>query len=51
MNKYRIEHFNLSIVSVTTSSVASGKERVLESLACLKALIGIIPKKPLKKIY
>lgn len=51
MNKYRIEHFNLGIVSVAASSVASGKERVSKSITCLKALIRIIPKKPLKKIY
>lgn len=49
--KYIIEHCNLSIISETTSSDASCKERVSKSFTCFKALIRIIPKKPLKKIY
>ena len=51
MKKYSIEIFNLSIASETTSSDASGKERVSQSFTGFKALIRIISKKSLKKIY
>lgn len=51
MKKYSIDIFNLSVASETTSSDASGKERVSQSFTCFKALIRVIPKKSLKKIY